>query len=525
MPHRFSITSIACAALSFQVLASPLSQDPQQRCGNLTLPAFENFTILSSETHSVSNNSLAPNLNLCNLTAILHDPGTNDSVIAGIWLPLTGWNGRFLVTGGGGLAAGYESSMASYIASGYATAFTDAGLTKLNTADPQQGSWALNADGSLNWALIQNFAHRSLHETTLVGKAAIQAFYGEGAEYSYYAGCSTGGRMGYFAAQNFPGDYDGILAESPALNTPQVSPADFWPSVIMGNIAAPPQCVFNTFLEQIIAECDPLDGVTDGLISRPERCNYDTDKLIGQVVNCSDTGGNVEISPEYADVVSRIIDGARTIDDQFLWFGLPPGAPFSGLANTTVVDGNIVPVPFFSAEAWIEYFVFQNISFNPSDLANLTFAQFDESFATSVEVYTAMLGTEEPQLGPFHESGGKLLTWHGMADPYIAHNGTTLYWDRVQQDVGSSSVVDDFYRVFLAPGAGHCSGGYGPVPTDPLSALVGWVERGEVPDTLSAEITVDNINITRSLCPYPQVLTYIGSGDVHDAASFTCTND
>lgn len=135
-----------------------------------------------------------------------------------------------------------------------------------------------------------------------------------------------------------------------------------------------------------------------------------------------------------------------------------------------------------------------------------------------------MLGTERPQLAPFHESGGKLLTWHGMADPYIAHNGTTLYWDRVQQDLGNSSVVDDFYRVFLAPGAGHCSAGYGPVPTDPLSALVRWVERGETPETLSAEITVNNVVITRNLCPYPQALTYIGSGDVNDAASFSCTS-
>lgn len=151
----------------------------------------------------------------------------------------------------------------------------------------------------------------------------------------------------------------------------------------MVNIASPPQCVFSTFLKQIIAECDPLDGVTDGLISRPERCNYDTSKLIGQIVNCSDTGGSVEISPQYANVVSRIIEGPRTIDDQFLWFGVPPGAPFSGLANTTAIDGKIVPVPFNSAQAWIEYFLFRNISFNPSELANLTFAQFDESFATS----------------------------------------------------------------------------------------------------------------------------------------------
>lgn len=525
MSFRSGLAFLFYASLELQALGDFHTRCTQPTCSDLTLPAFENFAVVSSEAHAVYNNSLAPGVDFCNLTVILNDPDSNDAVIAEIWLPLAIWNGRFLATGGGGLASGYESSMAAYVGLGYATGFTDAGLTKLNTIDPQSGSWALNPDGSLNWALIQNFAYRSLHEMTVVGKAAIQEFYGQAAEYSYYVGCSTGGRMGYSAAQNFPGDYDGILAESPAINTPQVSPADFWPTVVMYNIAAPPQCVFDSFLEQIIADCDALDGVTDGLISRPERCDFDVKKLVGKTVSCSDTGGNVQISAEHADAVSRIIEGARTTDGQFLWFGLPLGAPFSGLANTSFIDGTVIPLPFSSAEAWIEYFVLQNTSFDSSDPATLSFAQFDGIFNKSVERYTAVLGTDEPDLAPFNEAGGKFLTWHGMADPLIAHNGTTLYWDRVQRDFNNQSVVDSFYRVFLAPGGGHCSGGYGPIPTDPLSALTAWVEGGEAPDVLFAEILVDNVNITRNLCPYPKVLTYVGSGDVNDAASFTCTND
>lgn len=204
------------------------------------MPAFENFTVVSSESYAVYNSSLVPGVDFCNLTVILIDPGSNDPVIAEIWL----------------------------------------------------------------------------------------------------------------------------------------------------------------FLEHIIADCDVLDGVTDGLISRPERCDFDAKKLVGKTVSCSDTGGNVEISAEYADVVSSIIEGARTTDGRFLWFGLPLGAPFSGLANTSFIDGTAIPVPFSSAEAWIEYFVLQNTSFDSSDPATLSFVQFDGIFNKSVERYTTVLGTDEPDLAP-----------------------------------------------------------------------------------------------------------------------------
>ncbi|KAI1444551.1 feruloyl esterase [Annulohypoxylon stygium] len=516
----------AWAALGLQALANPWSQSStQQTCDSFVLPAFENFTIVSLETHLVTNYSLVPNVSFCNFTAILNHPGTNDTVITEIWLPpLQKWNGRFLATGGGGLAAGYEWSMAAYIYLGYATGFTDGGLTNLNIIDPQLGTWVLNDDDTLNWGLLKNFAYRSLHDMTVLGKAAIYSFYGEASQYSYYVGCSTGGRMGYFAAQHFPNDYDGILAMSPAINTPQLGPADFWPMVAMENIDAPPQCVFDVYLKQMIADCDSLDGAMDGLISRPEICNFNPRKLIGRTIKCSVTGSNVEISTEYADVVSKIIEGARTTDGQFLWFGLPIGASFSGLANTTVVDGRVTPVPFTSAQAWIEYFIRRNSSFDMAEEATSSFIQFEQDFRKSVELYTPMFGTEKPNLSPFHDAGGKLLTWHGMADPVITHNGTTLYWDRVQQQFEGSHLINDFYRLFLAPGVGHCSGGYGPIPMDPLSALVGWVENHKAPDTLFAEITVDNINITRNLCPYPLIMTYNGLGNVNSADSFTCTS-
>ncbi|KAF6816307.1 feruloyl esterase b [Colletotrichum plurivorum] len=500
---------------------------PRLACDKLTPPVFYGYDVNYSEGFEVRNYTLpsillATGANFCNFTLSLTHHGANDVVYVSIWLPLENWNGRFLATGGGGLAAGtFASTMTDPVSKGYAAGSTDAGLTLDNTIGPNSGRWALNPDGSINKALIENFATRSIHEMAVIGKATAKAFYGVEVSHSYYSGCSQGGRQGYFAAQYSPEDFDGILANAPAINTPEVSPGDFWPSVVMGNIVAPPQCVFGRYLEAIIAECDPLDGAVDGLISAPEKCDFDTTKLVGEDIDCSDTGGTVTITSDHAQVVAKTLQGARSTTGEFLWYGNPPGAPFSGLANTRTENGSTVAVPFSSAEAWMRYFVAQDPDL---DTASLTFAEFEDIFNESVAKFTEPLGTADPDLSAFRDAGGKLLTWHGMADPLITHPGTILYWDRLREKMGGAEKLDEFYRVFLAPGAGHCSGGYGPVPVEPLAVLVDWVEGGKVPDTLFASTTRDGVNTTRKLCPYPKSLGYDGRGDLKDASSFTCVD-
>ncbi|KAL0935611.1 feruloyl esterase b [Colletotrichum truncatum] len=498
---------------------------PQVACKDLSLPKFDGFETKSAQGIEVRNYTSPFNpsgFNFCNFTLVLGHHDADDVVFVSIWLPLDNWNARFLATGGGGLAAGtFASAMTDPVSKGYAAGSTDAGLTLNNTIDPNSGKWALNQDGSINTALIENFSTRSIHEMAIIGKAAVKQFYGTDPRHSYYSGCSQGGRQGYFAAQYNPDDFDGILANAPAINTPQVSPGDFWPSVVMGNIVAPPQCIFRTYQQAIIAECDPLDGAVDGLISAPEKCNFDTTKLIGEEVDCSDTDGVVSITEKYAEVVAKTVEGAKTTSGDFLWYGNPPGAPFDGLANTWTRDGITVAVPFAPAEAWMRYFVAQDPDL---DTASLTFSEFEEIFKQSVNKYNDSFGTDSPDLTGFKNAGGKLLTWHGMADPLITHPGTTLYWERLQQKMGGPEVVDEFYRVFLAPGAGHCSGGYGPVPVEPLSVLVDWVEKGKVPDTLFAATAQGGVNMTRNLCSYPQKLLYNGDGDLNHAASFTCVD-
>lgn len=486
---------------------------PRQYCANVTLPSSQEFELLTVQGAEASGSGAS----FCNVTVTLTHTGESDLVIATIFLPFDNWNGRFIVLGGGGLSAEASSSaMASQAAQGWAVGATDAGLSRGRTISASSGQWVLR-DGQIDWSSVTNFAHRAVHDTTTLAKAAIKRAYGEDVRHSYYSGCSTGGRQGYFAAQYHPGDFDGILANAPAIHTPRVSPGTFWPSVVMGNIVAPPQCVFTAYFDAIVQHCDPLDGVRDGLISAPAKCKFDTRSLVGTVIACS--GTNVTITAEHATVVSKSLEGARSPAGDHLYYGIPPGASFTGQANTRTTNGVTVAVPFGSGETWMRYFVAQDPTL---DTASLTFEEFDVLFQRSVDLYTEILGTTNPNLAEFRAAGGKLLTWHGLSDPLITHEGTLEYWRNLRRTMGRGTQLEDFYRVFFAPGAGHCSGGYGPVPVNPLAVLVDWVENKTAPATLFAQATVNGRTITRNLCLYPSSLRYDGTGDVNSAASFNC---
>ena len=523
--------SIIQAVLGLK-MATDSSKSPRKPvCGALSLDPFPDFEVLSVSGVEVYNYSVffSPTstaaivpLNFCNVTVILTHPGNNDYEIVRIWLPLDHWKGRFQATGGFGLAAGYlDPALGPPVALGFAAGSTDGGLTLNQTIDPQTGKWILNADNSVNWGLMENFAHRSIHDMTVIGKALATCFYGAAPNFSYYTGCSTGGRQGYFAAQLYANDFDGIMANAPELNSVENAAGLFWAPVVMENIAVPLQCIFTTYTLAIIKACDPLDGVVDGLISSIQACDFDTESLVGSSIPCSDTGGNVTITRAHAEVVSKVLQGARTPSGQFLWYGVAPGASFQGVANTSMVDGVTVPVPFVSVKAFLPYAIFQDPDY---DTTQMTFADIEKAFGLSKKKFTQLLGNEHPNLTAFRNRGGKLLTWHGMADQLLNHLGTVLYRTRLEDAMGGADGVNDFYRLFLAPGAFHCQGGYGPVPTDPLTALVEWVENGVAPTSLSASgMDMTWHSVTRDLCPYPKMPVYDGVGDVKAVSSFSCT--
>jgi feruloyl esterase len=427
------------------------------------------------------------------------------------------------------------------VASGYAASSTDAGLTLDNTVNPQSGEWALKDDGSPNEELQLNFAWRSIHDMAVVSKDIIKQFYGIKPEYSYWHGCSQGGRQGYAAAAKYPTDFDGILAIAPAIDIATFALADFWPPVVMQNSEAPPFCVFEAYQKAIVAECDPLDGVVDGLISDYdllESCPFDPASLIGKQVSCKRDcmifnpesmigketscleSTNLTITATQANVVAKILQGPRDPEGQPLWYGVAPGASFLAVANTVSTDdGTIIPQPFLAAESWTKFLALGNASY---DMTRMTYSDYYKVFEESIPKLNSLWGNQQLDLADFRQVGGKLLTWFGLADEFIPPFGMLRYRDRLQVKFGGVEAVDEFHRLFLAPGAGHCYGGDGPNPVDPLGALVSWVEHGIAPEVLPAAATrADGVEVTRNLCRYPQKLVY-QKGDINQASSFSC---
>lgn len=441
----------------------------------------------------------------CEVTVQLSHPGAGDHVKTVVWLPKTGWTGRFQALGGSGYWAGeFGAPLAKAVKAGYAVASTDAGVGPSPfTAD----AWALK-DGKVNQALLQNFAARSQHDLALVGKAVISQYYGRAAAYSYWNGCSTGGRQGYMEAQQHPDDFDGILAASPGINWDRWGVAAIWPAVVMNQEHTyPSSCELEEFNKAAVQACDAKDGVRNGVIDQPQNCHWAPERLIGKTVLCD--GKPVTITAADAKVVRRIWDGPRG-----LWYGLTRGTAFDGLAVTQEAEPHAVP--FAVPDSWVRNW----LKLDPQyDTSKITYSQFAKLFRQSQAQYNGVIGSDNPDLSAFQRSGGKLLSWHGLSDSLIPALGTVDYRKRVERELGGSTRVNDFYRLFLAPGAGHCAGGI--TPTDPLTSLVNWVEQGKAPNTLPAA-TPDGTS-SRDLCAYPKVSRYTGHGNPNLATSYRCS--
>jgi feruloyl esterase len=449
----------------------------------------------------------------CEVHVYLTHPGADDHVLVDVWLPDSGWTGRFEGTGGGGYAAGeFDVELAPAIEGGYAAAATDAGVG-VNALSP--ASWALTPTGAVNTALLTNFGYRSVHDMTVAAKQVVSSVYDKAASYSYWDGCSTGGRQGLMEAQRYPTDYNGIMAAAPAINWSQFSLAQFWPQLVMNQENDHPSaCELNAFTQAAVAACDRGDQVDGGIIDQPQNCGFDPRSLIGTKVECN--GQTLTVTATDADVVGKIWQGPEP-----LWYGLYRGAELDALAGTTTTpSGTSVGVPFPISQTWIQYFLKQNPDF---DTSTITYSQFAPLLAQSEIEYDKIIGTGDPNLSAFERAGGKMITWQGLADQLIFPQGTANYYRRVQATIGGAADVDSFYRLFFAPGVGHCGTGNGPMPTDPLASVVNWVEHGSAPATLPAA-TVDSSGtvFTRNLCAYPKLARYNGTGDPDSATSYRC---
>jgi hypothetical protein len=480
------------------------SHAPVRSCESLTSVSLPNVTINSAVLDP--GNATTPRS--CRVNATSTHPPLGDRVTIDIWLPVDNWNGRFQGTGGGGFSGGSPASLPGPLRDGYATGSTDTGHVG------GSGSFALDANNRFQWILIRDNAYLGIHEMTVVGKALTAAYYGDGPRYSYFNGCSTGGRQGLSEAQRYPADYDGILAGAPAINWQKLHVAQLWGQMTMnaaGNFV--PQCKFAAATTAAVAACDAIDGVADGVLEDPLRCRYDPAALIGTATPCG------TITAADAEVIRKIWQGPRRQNGDFMWYGLTRGTAFGGLNNT--VGTPPVGAPFFITLEWFRYWLSQNPTL---DWRTITPQLYELYWDQSLEQWGAVIGTDNPDLSAFRKRGGKIVMWHGFADQLIYPQGTIDYFERVL-DLFGESRTKQFLRLFMAPGVAHCGGGAGPQPTGQFEALVRWVEKGDAPKTLEA-VRLDaggNVVRSRPLCQYPLVARYKGHGSTDDAGNFRCS--
>ena len=433
-------------------------------------------------------------------------------------LPVNGWTQRYVQTGCGGLCGSSnisypQASTCPPIADGaVASATTDMGHQGLN-----DGSWAAN-----NPQALIDFAYRGMHVTSEVAKALITRFYGQRPAYSYFDGCSDGGREALMEAQRYPDDFDGIAAGAPANNIAVQNTFHHAWNVLTNKDKNGQFILLADKLPLIhaavIADCDALDGLKDGLLDDPRRCHFTPATLICRAGQDPSTC----LTAAQAGVVRRLHDGA--VDAQGR--RLEPEIAHewgSELEWTLFVPATQGETPFSEniALSFLRYLAYLNVADPTYQLADLDFSVPSFWKAVQASSYMAAL---DPDLTRYQRNGGKLLLWHGWSDQHISPQSTLAYYDAMRKTMGSAT-VDRFAKLYLFPGVAHCGGGAGPNTFDILTPVMAWVESGRAPNKIVASnITNGSVTRTRPVYPYPTVARYDGTGSVDDAANFVPFN-
>jgi feruloyl esterase len=439
----------------------------------------------------------------CRVTATL-TPSRGSGIAIEVWLPAATWNGKFQAVGnrGWGGSIGYPA-LGAAVAAGYAAAATDTGHTGSGARFALQQPEKVIDAGS-----------RAVHAMTVQAKTIIAAFYDRAPARSYWNGCSLGGRQGLAEAQRYPEDYDGIIAGDAANDVTHLYAARL--AVAQAIRRAPgseiPVEAFPLIHTAVLAACDALDGVTDGVIEDPTRCRVEPAL---QAIACK--GDDAPRGDAPSCLTAPQIESARALyapvahpkTGALLAHGREPGSELGWSA----VAG---PQPENNAVDLFAYVIFGDAGWDwrAFDLAR--------DVDTADRTHAAILNATDANLAAFFARGGKLLLYHGWADPQTPPRGSIDYYQRVVRAAGAKT-ANRGVRLFMAPGMGHCEGGDGPDRFDKVAALDAWVETGAAPARIVASRVKNGaVDRTRPLCPYGAVARWNGAGSTDDAASFTC---
>ncbi|TDV48806.1 tannase/feruloyl esterase family alpha/beta hydrolase [Actinophytocola oryzae] len=425
-------------------------------------------------------------------------------------LPVNGWTQRYVQTGCGGLCGNANINFPQAadcvpVAEGTVASAT----TDMGHQGGFDGSWAAN-----NPQAQIDFSYRAVHETARVAKALIRAFYHRPPAYSYFDGCSDGGREALMEAQRYPGDFDGIAAGAPANNMAVQNTFHHAWNVLANRDAAGDYILLADKLplvhNAVLGACDAVDGLADGLIDDPRRCHFDPNTL-----RCA-TGQDPStcLSPAEATVVRKLHDGATDARGRRLEPAIAHewGSEREWTLFVPTAQGQVVGSENF-ALSYLRYLADPNHPRPDYQLSDLELTA--ESFWRTVLPSSTYMAALDPDLTAFQRGGGKLLLWHGWNDQHISPQNTLLYYDAMRRTMGART-VDRFAKLYLFPGMAHCGGGEGPGDFDVLTPVMAWVETGTAPN----RIVAGNATRTRPAYPYPTVARYDGTGSIDDAANF-----
>jgi feruloyl esterase len=418
------------------------------------------------------------------------------------------WNGRFMFQGGGGLNGtvsdpiGAQSDGPPALARGFAVISSDTGHK--SNGMPFDSSFFVDQEA------LMNFLYKAIGKVTVVGKEIVQAYYSKPTEYSYYVGCSTGGREGMIMSQRYPDYYDGIVSGAPAMRTNYSNLGTKWMQVSL-NQASPldengdpvpggglPENDQSMLIESFLEACDSKDGIEDGMVFNIHGCDFDPEDLL-----CEDEKTDHCLTEKQIKALKQGLAGPVTSCGNQVY------SPF--LIDTGVIEKAFIPGLLVMTDSIL----------GPS--IKDTEMDVDKEYLEKTDGVAAAGDTFLwTNLSTFSGHGGKLMFFHGISDPWFSALDTVDYYSRLVRDNGGFEEVSDWCRLFLVPGMGHCRGGEKTVDTfDMLSTIVNWVEKGVAPDRVIATGTAFP-DSSRPLCAYPKYPHYIGEGDSKDASSFEC---
>ena len=453
------------------------------------------------------------------------EPVPQSTIPIEVWMPLAGWNGRFLGKGNGGFAGSFDyRGMAVALSAGYATAATDTG----HQADGTDASWALGHPEQ-----VIDFGYRAIHEMTGNAKTVIELFYKRPAGHAYFDACSDGGREALMEAQRFPQDYNGILAGAPANDWTHLITAGLAvdQQVLKDQASYVPLAKIPAINSAVLRACDAIDGVRDGVISDRKRCHFDP-----QVLLCRGVENDACLTAAQVKTVEVIYTGVKDSEGRLIFPPILPGSePGDGGWKYWVTGES------FGTSEGLKYPVgfFRNMVYEDNNWDWKT-ANVDDALKAADAKLAGTLNSTNPDLSAFRKRGGKLILYHGWLDPAISPLNTIDYYNGVVAKMGEQA-TRDFIRLYMVPGMQHCAGGPGPflfgqlgIPTkntpqeNVLVALKQWVEHGAAPGAIIATKLKDDhdpsqgVLMTRPLCPYPAIDVYKGSGSTNEAGSFAC---